>query len=64
MADGFFLYGRKCNSTGDYPEDLDASGGQNGKLFSNYQYVDGRVFGLKRSNMCFGLKDEKISING
>jgi hypothetical protein len=27
MADGFFLYGRKCNSTGDYPTDLDASGG-------------------------------------
>lgn len=27
MADGFFLYGRKCNATGDYPTDLDASGG-------------------------------------
>lgn len=27
MADGFFLYGRKCTSTGDYPNDLDASGG-------------------------------------
>lgn len=27
IADGFFLYGRKCNSTGDYPTDLDASGG-------------------------------------
>ncbi|MCL5244552.1 YHYH protein [Cellulophaga sp. 20_2_10] len=27
MADGFFLYGRKCNSTSAYPEDLDASGG-------------------------------------
>ena len=27
MADGFFLYGRKCNSTSTYPEDLDASGG-------------------------------------
>lgn len=27
MADGFFLYGRKCNSTGTYPTDLDASGG-------------------------------------
>lgn len=27
MADGFFLYGRKCNSTGDYPADLDESGG-------------------------------------
>jgi hypothetical protein len=27
ISDGFFLYGRKCNSTGDYPADLDASGG-------------------------------------
>ncbi|MEL7121799.1 MAG: YHYH protein [Bacteroidota bacterium] len=27
MADGFFLYGRRCASTGGYPTDLDASGG-------------------------------------
>ncbi|GGD23981.1 YHYH protein [Hyunsoonleella pacifica] len=27
LADGFFIYGRKCNSTGTYPTDLDASGG-------------------------------------
>ncbi|MEO1519136.1 MAG: YHYH protein [Bacteroidota bacterium] len=27
MSDGFFLYGRRCNSTNDYPTDLDASGG-------------------------------------
>ena len=27
MADGFFIYGRKCNSTGTYPTDLDSSGG-------------------------------------
>ncbi|MDF9799315.1 hypothetical protein OKW21_004578 [Catalinimonas alkaloidigena] len=27
MADGFFLYGRKCYSTGDRPTDLDESGG-------------------------------------
>ncbi|MEL0643416.1 YHYH protein [Olleya sp. Ti.3.14] len=27
IADGFFLYGRKCNATGTYPTDLDASGG-------------------------------------
>ncbi len=27
MADGFFMYGRKCNSTGTYPTDLDESGG-------------------------------------
>lgn len=27
LQDGFLLYGRKCNSTGDYPTDLDISGG-------------------------------------
>ncbi|MFK7889122.1 MAG: YHYH protein [Gammaproteobacteria bacterium] len=27
IADGFFLYGRKCYATGDYPTDLDLSGG-------------------------------------
>lgn len=27
IADGFFLYGRKCASTDTYPADLDASGG-------------------------------------
>jgi len=27
IADGFFIYGRKCNSTGTYPTDLDVSGG-------------------------------------
>jgi len=27
IVDGFFIYGRKCNSTGTYPTDLDASGG-------------------------------------
>ena len=27
IADGFFIYGRKCNSTGTYPTDLDGSGG-------------------------------------
>lgn len=27
ISDGFFIYGRKCNSTGTYPTDLDESGG-------------------------------------
>ena len=27
LLDGVFLYGRKCNSIGTYPTDLDASGG-------------------------------------
>ncbi len=30
MADGFFLYGRKSSPNGDYPDDLDDSGGHFG----------------------------------
>ncbi|MFT7588300.1 MAG: hypothetical protein ACI959_000507 [Limisphaerales bacterium] len=36
IADGFFLYGRKCFSTADYPTDLDASNGHS----SVTQYSD------------------------
>ncbi|SNR46286.1 YHYH protein [Maribacter sedimenticola] len=39
LLDGVFLYGRKCNSTGDYPSDLDASGGHT----TTTQYTDGEV---------------------
>ena len=43
IADGFFIYGRKCNSTNDYPTDLDASGGhtsitQHSQGASEYHY--------------------------
>jgi hypothetical protein len=37
LLDGVFLYGRKCNATGDYPTDLDVSGGHT----STTQYTDG-----------------------
>ena len=43
IADGFFIYGRKCNSTNDYPTDLDTSGGhtsttQHSQGNSEYHY--------------------------
>lgn len=37
LLDGVFLYGRKCNSIGTYPTDLDASGGHT----TDTQYTDG-----------------------
>lgn len=37
MADGFFLYGRKCTSTGTYPTDLDESGGHTSTTKYNEQ---------------------------
>lgn len=38
LLDGVFLYGRKCNATGSYPSDLDASGGHT----TATQYTDGQ----------------------
>ncbi|ANW95284.1 hypothetical protein AXE80_02825 [Wenyingzhuangia fucanilytica] len=35
IADGFFLYGRKCTSTGTYPTDLDASNGHSSTTVHN-----------------------------
>lgn len=40
MADGFLIYGRKCNSTEDHPTDLDVSGGHT----SSTQHSDGEQF--------------------
>lgn len=39
IADGFFLYGRKCASTNDYPTDLDASGGHTATTQYNSEAV-------------------------
>lgn len=33
---------------------------KNGDLFANYEAREGRIFGLKKSALCFGLDDEKI----
>lgn len=32
----------------------------NGDLFANYEAREGRIFGLKRAALCFGLDDESI----
>ncbi|MEZ4850477.1 MAG: YHYH protein [Bacteroidia bacterium] len=40
LQDGFLIYGRKCNSTGDHPTDLDESGGHT----SSTQHSDGETF--------------------
>lgn len=40
MADGFLIYGRKCNATDDYPTGLDVSGGH----YSSTQHSEGKEF--------------------
>jgi antitoxin component YwqK of YwqJK toxin-antitoxin module len=32
----------------------------NGKIYANYEVKNGRIFGLKRSNLCYQLNDENI----
>lgn len=33
---------------------------KNGVLYANYEVVNGRIFGLKKAALCFGLEDENI----
>ncbi|WP_254788488.1 toxin-antitoxin system YwqK family antitoxin [Cellulophaga baltica] len=33
---------------------------KNGDLYANYEAKNGRIFGLKKSALCYGLEDEKI----
>ncbi len=33
---------------------------QNGKLYVNYEAKNGRIFGMKRANSCYQLKDEIV----
>ncbi len=40
MADGFLIYGRRCNALGDHPTDLDESGGHS----SSTQHSSGEAF--------------------
>lgn len=33
---------------------------QNGKLYINYEAKNGRIYGLKRTNLCYSLEDEEV----
>ena len=33
---------------------------KNGALYANYEAKNGRIFGLKKTALCYGLEDEKI----
>ncbi|WP_273444373.1 toxin-antitoxin system YwqK family antitoxin [Neolewinella agarilytica] len=41
-------------------EGLQQSWRENGKLYNNYEARDGRIFGLKRANLCFSLENEDL----
>ncbi len=41
-------------------EGLQQSWRENGKLYNNYEAKNGRIFGLKRANLCYELDNEQI----
>lgn len=51
---------RKRNLKDGHENGLQQAWLQNGKLYVNYQAKNGRVFGMKRANSCYQLKNEKI----
>lgn len=65
---------KKWYSTGELFKDLNFNMGKeegqqkayrkNGALFANYEAKEGRIFGLKKAALCFGLEDEEIQTSG
>ena len=51
---------KKMNITMGKEEGLQQTWWENGKLYVNYEAKNGRIFGLKRSKLCFELKDEVV----
>lgn len=33
---------------------------KNGALYANYEAKEGRIFGLKKAALCYGLEDQSI----
>ncbi|WOJ92249.1 toxin-antitoxin system YwqK family antitoxin [Congregibacter variabilis] len=54
---------KKLNYRDGNTDGLQKAWRENGALFANHEFRNGRVFGLNNSNMCTGLKDEKIAAN-
>lgn len=44
-------------------EGMQKSWRENGKLYNNYEAKNGRIFGLKRSQLCFKLDDENVQLS-
>ena len=57
LEDGFFIYGRKCNSTGTYPSDLDDSSGHTAKtqhsVGAEYHYHIGNELYIDKYYLIF-----------
>ncbi|WP_343847884.1 toxin-antitoxin system YwqK family antitoxin [Algoriphagus jejuensis] len=43
------------------PEGIQQAWLQNGKIYANFEVKNDRIYGMKRSNLCYSLSDEKIT---
>ena len=51
---------KKLNLNMGKEEGLQQAFRKNGVLYANYEAKEGRIFGLKKTSLCFGLEDEII----
>lgn len=51
---------KKMNYTMGTEEGIQQAFRENGDLYANYEAKDGRIFGLKKTALCFGIEDEQI----
>lgn len=51
---------KKLNLSMGREEGIQQAFRKNGDLYANYEARNGRIFGLKKSALCYGIEDEKI----
>lgn len=51
---------KKLNLCKGKEEGIQRAYRKNGALYANYEAKEGRIFGLKKTSLCFGLEDENI----
>lgn len=54
---------KKQNFVNGQPVGMQQSWRENGKLLSNFEYKQGRIYGIRKANTCVGLENEKISVS-
>ena len=53
---------KKMNFNKGMEEGIQQAYRKNGALYANYEARKGRIFGLKKSKLCFGLTDEELQL--
>ncbi len=52
---------KKLNLNMGKEEGIQQAYRKNGALYANYEAKNGRIFGLKKATLCYGLEDEKMA---